>query len=307
MKRDFTGLIAASFTPMHEDGSVNLDRIGAIVDHLVRDGVAGVYVAGSTGEGISLTSQERRQVAEAIIRSAKGRLSVIVHVGHNSLREARELAAHAQQIGADAISAVAPSYFKPTSVEVLVDCMAEIASAAPKLPFYGYHIPSLTGIRLDPAEFLRQAAKCVPNLGGLKFTAPEIEEYQACLDLAKGRFTIFYGRDEMLLSALSVGARAAIGSTYNFATPLYRRLIEAFDRGDIQEARRCQALAAKMIRTIERYPIMPGLKAVMKIIGVDCGPTRLPLAALNSKQIKMLKRELEEIGFFQWARPCPDK
>ena len=132
------GLIAATYTPLRSNGSLNLDRVPPLVEHLLGDGVGGLYVCGSTGEGVSLTGDERRAVAEAYTAAAAGRVAVIVQVGHNSLAEARSLAEHAQQIGADAISATCPSYFKISTAELLVDCMAEAAAGAPDLPFYYY-------------------------------------------------------------------------------------------------------------------------------------------------------------------------
>ena len=303
MEYRLTGLIAATYTPMHEDGSLNLAQVPRMVDYLERAGVDGLYICGSTGEGMSLSGDERRAVAEAYVRAAKGRLKTIVQVGHNSLVESRQLAAHAQQIGADAASATAPSYFKVDSVEVLADCMAQVASGAPELPFYYYHIPSLTGVTLDMVDFLPIAAARTPNLVGMKYTAQEVHEYQACLGLDGGRFDILWGRDEMLLSALAVGARGAIGSTYNIAAPLYRRMMDAFDRKDIAEARRLQLRSIHMIRAIYRHPFHSAMKQVLKMLGIDCGPCRLPQPRIGSTQVAQLKRDLEEMGFFEWCRP----
>jgi N-acetylneuraminate lyase len=298
-----TGLVAATYTPMKPDGGLSLSRIAPIVDHLVACGARGLYVCGSTGEGMSLTGEERRAVAEAYARAAHGRLRVIVQVGHNSLAEARQLADHARKIGVDAISATAPSYFKITSVDGLVACMAEIAAGAPDLPFYYYHIPVLTGASLDMIEFLEQAPKRIANLAGVKYTAPTVHEFQTCLEFAGGRFDMLWGSDEMLLSALVVGARGAVGSTYNVAAPLYRRIFDAFDAGRLDEARRLQFLSVQMIRTLYRYPFHPAMKAVLKMLGLDCGPCRLPLPPLQSQDAESLRRELDAIGFFQWSKP----
>src|SRR4051812_41480967 len=146
------GLIAAVFTPLRPDGSLDLDRVGPLVEQLLGDGVDGIYAVGSTGEGVSLTTPERQQVASAYVSAAAGRCPVVVQVGHNSLAEARGLAAHAQRIGATAISATPPTYFRPDTLSVLVDCLAEITAGAPDLPFYYYHIPSKTGVTFDMVE-----------------------------------------------------------------------------------------------------------------------------------------------------------
>jgi N-acetylneuraminate lyase len=290
--------VAAVFTPMHGDATLNLDPVEPIVEYLIGKGVAGLYVCGTTGEGPSLSTEERKAVAAAYVSAARGRIPVVIQVGHTSVQEAAHLAAHAQAIGAAAISAVSPWYFKPASVDVLVDCLAMITAAAPDLPFYYYHQPALTGVQLDMLELLRLGPDRLPTFAGIKYSAQKVDDFQACVEFADGRYDILFGCDEMLLSGLAAGARGAVGSTYNFLAPLYRRVIEAFERGDLDEARRCQGLAVKLVHTIVRYRVHAGLKAAMKLIGIDCGPTRLPVAALQPKEVERLRQELDALGFF---------
>ncbi len=296
-----SGLIAAVFTPMHEDGALNLNAIASMVDFLISDGVAGFYVCGSTGEGPLLTAQERKAVAETFVKTTRGRIPVIVHVGHDSVRQAAELAAHAQQIGADAVAAIPPTYFGVASEQVLVACLAEIAAAAPEMPFYYYHVPRLTGVDFDLITFLELAEKRLPTLAGVKYTAPSVHEFQSLLRFRGGAYTILYGTDEMLSSALSVGAYGAIGTTYNFAAPLYQRIMAAHERGDAHAVEAEQYRSVEMIRLLYRYRGLPAFKAVMRLLGHDCGPTRLPLQALTPGEIENMKRELTEIGFFTWG------
>jgi N-acetylneuraminate lyase len=297
-----TGLIAATYTPMRTDGSLRLEQAPAMVDRLLNDGVSGLYVCGSTGEGMSLTSDERRGVAQAFTTAADGRMPVIIQVGHNSLADARQLAAHAQQIGADAISATCPSYFKVNTAQALVDCMAEVAAGAPDLPFYYYHIPALTGSPIDMVEFLQQAVERIPNLVGLKYTAPTVHDYQSCLLHDDGRFDVLWGVDEMLLSALVIGTRGGVGSTYNIAAPLYRAIITAFESGDLAEAARLQALSVELVRTLCKYPFHSAMKAVLKMLGNDVGVCRLPHPLLSADDIDALRTDLDTVGFFQWGR-----
>lgn len=292
------GLIAATFSTFHDDGSVNLGQIPAIVDKLAGDGLAGVFICGTNGEGPNLTVDERMAVAEAYMASAKGRLLVFVHVGHTSIAESRKLAAHAERIGADAISAVAAFYFKPASVSNLVDSMAQIAAAAPGTPFYYYHIPTLTGVGMDMLEFLRLGEERIPNLGGIKYTASTIHEYQACLNHKGGKFDVLYGYDELLLPALAVGARGAVGSTYNFAAPLYLRVMELFRDGQLDAAQQLQLLLVNMIREMVNFSPIPAQKAIMEMVGYDLGPSRLPLAPLSRQDKDKLRERLEAIGFF---------
>jgi N-acetylneuraminate lyase len=129
-----------------------------------------------------------------------------------------------------------------------------------------------------------------------------VDEYQQCLNTDEGRHDILWGCDEMLLSALAVGARGAIGSTYNIALPLYRRIIDAFAAGRMDEARRCQGLSVKLVRTIARWPFHPAMKETMKMIGLDCGRCRLPQPRLSKEDVVELKQALEEMGFFDQIR-----
>jgi N-acetylneuraminate lyase len=291
------GLIAATFSTFNADGSLNLSLVPALVDKLVSQGVKGVFICGTNGEGPNLTTEERMATVDAYIKAVNKRCLVLVHVGHSSIAEARRLAAHAQQAGADAISAVSAFYFKPASARTMVDCMAEIAVAAPALPFYYYHIPAITGVAVNPLEFLQLGEERIPNLAGIKYTAATLHEYQACLNYRDGKFDILFGYDELLLPALSVGAKGAIGSTYTFAAPLYLKVMELFNNAELEAAREMQYHAVKMIQCLGWHSPIPAQKAIMKLLGTDLGPCRLPLKALNSDQQAEIANYLEEIKF----------
>jgi N-acetylneuraminate lyase len=296
------GLVAAPFTPLHEDRSLNLEPIGPYAALLHRSGVVGAFVCGSTGEGVSLTTEERMRVAERWAADAPSGLKVIVHVGHTSIGDCRALAAHAQRIGAWATGAMAPYYFKPRTVEALAAFCAEVASAQ-DLPLYYYHIPVLTGVDLPMIDFLQAAADRVPNLAGIKFTHPNLMDYSLCRAFDGGRFDMLFGTDEMLLPALSMGARGAIGSTYNFAAPLYRRIIEAFGSGDIPTARALQMKSIELIRFVASVAgsYHTAAKAIMGLLGVPCGPLRTPLPNITDEQLRALREGLERIGFFEYC------
>ena len=292
------GLIAATFAAYNIDGSINLSIIPAIVDKMIEDGLTGVFICGTNGEGPNLTIDERMQIAEAYVKAANKRILVLVHVGHSSITECRKLAAHAEQIGADAISSVAAFYFKPNSVKNLVACIAEIASAAPNTPFYYYNIPTLTGVAMDMVDFLEQAEKAIPNLAGIKYTASTLHEYQACLAYKNGKYDILFGFDEMLLPALAVGAKGAIGSTYTFAAPLYLKVISLYEQGKADEAAAMQLNSVNMVRCLVKYPPIPAQRAIMKMEGFELGNCRLPLVALSKEDEDNFKKSLEEIDFF---------
>lgn len=294
------GLVAATFAPLSAEGELNLDAIGPMVDALVDANIAGLYVNGSTGEGVSLTGSERRQSAEEFVQAAGGRLPVIVQVGHTSVREAQQLAEHAASVGADAISATPPTYFKPATIGLLLDSLREIMRGAPSLPFYYYHIPRITGVDFDLHQLLTQASEELPQLNGVKYTAQSIHEFQACRAHFADQFDLLYGCDEMLLSGLAAGANGAVGSTYNFAPGLYRRLIEAYRQGENEAAQELQLRSVEMVQTFVRYPALPAQKAIMEMIGLPVGPPRLPWRDLTAEEKRTLESDLKSLGFFDW-------
>lgn len=293
-----TGLIAAPLTAMHEDGSVNLDQIPRQVELLVRGGVKGAFVCGTTGESMSLSVEERMEVAEAWKAASGDRLQLIVHVGHTSLPDAQRLAAHAQQIGADAVAAMAPCFFRPKSAGDLVAFCADLAAAAPDLPFYYYHIPSMTGVHVQMYDFLQALGDRIPTFAGIKFTHEDLMDFARCVRFAGGKYNMLFGRDEILLTGLILGARGAVGSTYNFAAHYYQDVLRAFEAGDMEAARSAQARATDMIAAFVPFGGIPAQKAIMRMIGVDCGPPRLPLTPLSDEAYDDLRTRLESLGFF---------
>lgn len=282
---------------MRADGSLNLDMIPQLANGLAANGVRGAFICGTTGEGFSLTTQERMQVAERWVQAAPKALKVIVHVAHNSLGESERLAAHAEQVGAAAIASVGPTFFRPPTLDQLVDFCAPVAAAAPKLPFYYYHMPAMTGVNPPMTDFLQAAAKRIPTLAGIKFTDENLMSYTQCLNLDEGRFNILFGRDEILLAALALGATGAVGSTYNYMAPVYHKVIAAFQAGDMAEARRWQKLSIDIIAVMIRHGGLPANKVIMGLIGLDCGPVRPPLRNLGTAEVESLRQDLERVGF----------
>jgi len=298
-----TGLVAAPYSPFHADGSLNPDAIAPYADFLIDKGIRGVFISGSTGEGHSLSVDERMTIADRWVKAVRKRIPVMVHVGHNSLAEARALAVQAQNIGADAIAALAPSYYKPKTVDDLIEFLAPIAAAASALPFYFYHIPSMTNVLLPMAELLRQGRKRIPTLNGLKFTHNDMMELQECLAAGGGDFDVVFGFDEMLLAGLALGCRGAVGSTYNLAAPIYLRLIAAFEKGDLATARREQFKSVQLARTLHEFGLMRAGKAVMALLGVNCGQVRPPLNPISGKEIEALRDRMNQLEIF--SPPLP--
>jgi N-acetylneuraminate lyase len=292
------GLIAAPHTPFDADGQVSPAGIDRLAEHLHTAAIDGVFVCGTTGEGMSLTTSERKAVTERWVQAAAGRYPVVVHVGHASGREARHLAAHASAVGAAAVAAVAPFYHKPADVRELAAALVEIGSAAPGVPFYFYDIPSFTGVRVPTADLMDHLADALPSFAGVKFSNPDLVLLQECLTVRSGSLDVLFGVDEMLLAGWALGVRGAVGSTYNFAAPLYRRMIAAFDAGDWDAARKLQRQSVAVVRALERFGGLSANKAVMALLGIDCGPTRPPLRPLEPAERVEFGHHLAELGFF---------
>jgi len=227
-----------------------------------------------------------------------------VHVGHASVAESEMLARHAAGVGADAIAALAPSFFLPATIEDLVAACAQIARAAPRTPFYYYHMPAMTGVGFPMATFLEMVGDRIPSLAGLKFTHENLMDYSRTVTASAGRFDVHFGRDEILLASLALRAKGAVGSTYNYAAPIYQRLLRSFVAGDLAMARFLQEQVIAMVALLQKHDGLAAGKAIMRLIGIDCGPARLPLRSLSREQESALAAELEHIGFFAWcSRP----
>ena len=298
---NMSGLVAAVVTPMDDRGDLNLGIIPQIVDHLESNGITGIYIAGSTGEGMSLTDEERRAVAEAYVGAAKGRLKTFVQVGHNSLRASAELAGHAEAIGADAVSATPTGYFKVSSEEELVEGLLPIVEAAAKTPFYYYHIPFLSGVNLDPMKLTDRAMDRLPTFCGIKYSDGGSLHNLPLLEKVGPGLEFLAGSDEAYLMSVAQGFRSAVGSTYNYAAPIYDRVREAVESGDLQEARLWQSRALEMIGAMFGTCGRSSLKVMMQMVGIDCGPVRRPIDPASPEQIAVLRAELEKMGWFDWV------
>lgn len=303
MAEHIQGLVAAPYTAMNPDYSINLDIIEKQSSFLYGNGVEGVFVCGTTGEGASLAIQEKKSISTRWADVSPDGLKVIVHVGAPCLEDCKTLAAHAQEIGAWGIGAIAPSFFKPRQVEDLVSYCAEIAASAPALPFYFYHMPSMTGVDFPMIHFLEKASKQIPNLAGIKYTYEDLMDYQLCLAFEDGRYDMLFGRDEILVCGLSLGARGAVGSTYNFASPLYTRIIAAFDEGDLTGARKLQKKSVDLLQLLFQTPasFQAVGKSIMKMLGVDCGPVRPPMTNMTRMAYENLEAGLDKLRFFEYC------
>ncbi|MBQ7471514.1 MAG: dihydrodipicolinate synthase family protein [Prevotella sp.] len=291
------GLIDAPFTPMKANGDVNLEPIAEYAALLQRNGLKGVFINGSSGEGYMLTTDERKALAERWVSVAPEGFKVIVHVGSCCLRESQELARHAQEIGASAIGSMAPPFPKIGRIEELVKYIEAIASCAPALPFYYYHIPAFNGAFLPMLELLKAVDGRIPNFAGIKYTYESLYEYNQCRLYKDGKFDMLHGQDETILPSLAQGG---IGGTTNYNGRELVGIIEAWKNGDLETAREKQNFSQAVINVICNYRgNIVGGKRIMKLIGFDMGPNRVPFRNMTDEEEQSMKKELEAIGFFE--------
>ena len=272
------GLIAAPFAPLSAKDEVMYDSIPGYYDFLERNKIVGAFINGSTGEGVSLTQKEKMKTVEAWTACSKEKktVKVISLVGGTSYKECIENAQHSAENGVDAIALLAPYYFKPAGAKQLAEFCALVAEAVPQIPVYFYHIPVLSGCYVNMYDFLQEAA-IIPNLAGIKYTHEDFMDFLSCIHFMDGKYDMMWGRDENMLSALVLGSRSAVGSTFNYAAPLYYQMIDAFDNGDLPLARKLQQMSIDMIRLLGKYGGIATGKAYMKYVGLDMGQFRLPV------------------------------
>lgn len=295
-----TGLIDAPFTPFYENGEVNLEPIEQYAKMLAKNGLKGVFINGSSGEGYMLTEDERMRLAERWVEVAPEGFKVIVHVGSTCVKSSERLAAHAQKIGTFGIGAMATPFPKIGRIEELVKYCEEIAAAAPELPFYYYHIPAFNGAYLSMLDFLKAVDGRIPNFAGIKYTYESLYEYNQCRLYANGKFDMLHGQDETILPCLAMGgAQGGIGGTTNYNGRCLVGILDAWKSGDLEKARELQNYAQEVINVICHFRgNIVGGKRIMKLIGLDLGKNRTPFNNMTDEEEARMKQELEAIDFF---------
>lgn len=286
----FEGVWPALVTPFTEDNVVNVAVLRQIVDYLIGKGVDGFYIGGTTGEGIFTPVEQRRLVIETVLDQVSDRLPVIVHVGCVAVKDAIELARHARENGAVAISSIVPPLYGSTAS--IVEYFRVVAQSAPGLPF----LPYLLNPNIDALALMCELMK-IPNVQGTKYTGPNMYEFRRILDLGLGNWTMFSGMDEQTLYAAMNGATGNIGSTVNFMPGAYRSIREHCLAGQYSEAQEIQLKANEVTSTMIDVGFSGALKEVMHILGFDCGAPRLPSMPLSNEQRSTLRVRLEQTEF----------
>lgn len=289
------GSVSAPFTPFKPDGEINYELFPAYSKYLQDQHFKHAFVNGTLAEGMSQTMDERKKTVEAWQKAADGKFGIIAHVGANNLRDAKELARHAEEVGVEAVAAFAPSFYKPKNEEALVEYMVELAAAAPNTPFYYYCINFVTGIYLNSAKFLRLAKDRIPNLCGLKHSSRELPSAHSCSLVDRDRFQVLIGSDVQFITCLSLKIEVPVMASY--LGNIFFNLKTAYDKGDMETALKIQEKAQDINNVRDRFGgDIPVAKKIFSIIsGVDVGPVRLPLTDISKESADELKQALMEL------------
>jgi len=283
---ELQGIYTALLTPFDSNDKINEKALVQLIRHNIKLGVQGFYVGGSTAEAFLLTTEERKQVMD-ICKAAAGDKKLIAHIGSISEKEALELALHAKELGYDAISSVAPFYYK-FSFEEIKNYYFRLAEKS-GMPVVVYHFPAFSGVSMgvkEIAAFLED-----DRFIGIKFTSNDFFTMEQVRAKFPGKL-VFNGYDEMMLAGLSMGADGGIGSTYNFMADKFVKIRELFQAGDIAQAQKIQKEANRIITILCQIGVMQAEKEVLNQLGIDFGNCRKPFSEPTQEQKDLIAKEI---------------
>lgn len=285
--KNLKGIVPALLTPFTADNRINHPVLRELVRRNLEQGVSAFYVAGSTAEAFLLTTAERKAILETVVDEVAGRCGVIAHIGAISQDAATELALHARETGADAISSIPPFYYPFTFDEIKAYYFGIVEASG--MPMIIYNFPAFSGVKLDVvniAQFL-----CDDRFIGVKHTS---QDFYA-LNRFKTAFPdklVFNGFDEMFVSGMAMGADGAIGSTFNFMADKFIAMKKLCDDGHFDKARAMQSKVNDLIQVLITVGVLPGEKEIMNLMGLDFGGCRKPFKSISEAERAMLKQAL---------------
>lgn len=284
------GILCALITPLREDQSPDEAALGPLIDFQIEGGIHGLFVLGTTGEGVLLDPGERRRVAEAAVERVGGRVPVVIHCGAPDTKTAADLARHAEAAGAQAVAVVAPYYFRYGD-EALFRHFAAVAEAAPGVDHYVYQNPETVGYSLDVDLILRLVDE-VANVRGVKDTGDSIGRITAYLAHRGTRPDVYAGNNAIILPALFVGARGAVSALANIVPELVVGIYEAWREGRVDDARELQFTLARLQQALRGFPSVAAVKHLVAGRGLPAGSARAPQHLLTPDQAAALHERL---------------
>jgi N-acetylneuraminate lyase len=295
MCAEFSGAWPALVSPVTPDGDVNVPVTRDLTAYLLDKGIGGLYLCGSTGEGVYMSVPDRKLISEVVMTEVQGRVPIIIHVGSVASRDAVDLARHARDIGADGVASILPPMNH--SLEHIYLHYETIAAAVPDSPFYPY----IFGGQLDAVSLMKELLVRVPNVGGAKYTGPNMYEYKQLLDLRDKDWTIFLGMDPQCVFGAMFGGRGNIGTTLNYHPGIFREIHNSVAQGDYVRAVELQVRANRVTQVLHKYGLMSTLRVAMLMLGFDVGGPRLPTPPLPEEKVGEVRQALEEADFMEIA------
>ncbi|MGQ7336451.1 dihydrodipicolinate synthase family protein [Streptococcus suis] len=283
----YHGIIPAFYACYDEAGDISSERVKALVQYFIDKGVQGLYVNGSSGECIYQSVADRKQILEAVMEVAKGKLTIINHVACNNLKDSVELARHSEELGVDAIAAIPPIYFRLPEYSIAAYWNG-ISAAAPNTDFIIYNIPQLAGVALTPSLYEEMLKN--PRVVGVKNSSMPVQDIDTFVSLGGEDYVVFNGPDEQFLGGRLMGAKGGIGGTYGAMPELFLRLNQLIADKDLETARQLQATINTIIGKLvsghgHMYAV---IKEVIRINdGLDIGSVREPLTALTEADLSI--------------------
>ena len=286
----FTGAGVAIVTPMKENGDVNFEKLGEILEEQIKEETDSIVICGTTGESSTLTHEEHLETIKYTIDKVNKRIPVIAGTGSNCTETAIYLSTEAEKYGADGVLLVTPYYNKATQ-KGLIEHYTKIANSI-KIPVILYNVPSRTGINIQP-KTVAYLVEHVDNIVGIKEASGDIAEMAA---LTKGKLDIYSGNDNQIVPLLSLGGKGVISVLSNVAPRFTHDMVEKYLNGDVKESCDMQLDAMPLINALfsEVNPIP--VKAAMNLMGMEVGPLRSPLTEMEEANKEKLKEEMVKFG-----------
>lgn len=288
----FRGAATAMITPMREDGSVDYEAMGRLIDWQIEQGIDALLIAGTSGEGSTLSDEEHREVLQFAVNQARGRVPMIAGTGSNDTAYACDLTKYACQIGYDACLVVTP-YYNKTTQRGLIRMYKTIADASTK-PLILYNVPSRTGISLAPATVAELSS--YPHIDAIKEASGNISAIADIAASVTEGFTIYSGNDDQIIPILSLGGQGVISVLSNLLPKETSAMVHAYLEGNIEQARTMQLQYLPLIHALfcETNPIP--VKAAMALLGYGTNTLRLPLVTMESEHEAQLRARMQEVG-----------
>ncbi len=289
---DIKGIIAPIVTPMHEDESINLDELRRQVDRQIEAGIHGIFPFGTNGEGYILGGEEKEAVLATVIDQVAGRVPVYAGTGCISTRETIEQCKMAEELGADILSVVTPSFAKASQHE-LIEHYTKVAEAVPNMPIVLYNIPMRTGNALEPATVVELAQ--IDNIVGAKDSSGDWDNLSAYIELTKDMdFAVLSGNDALILKALQAGAKGAIAGCANVYPKNMVGIYENWAAGNMEAAEECQGNVAALRACFKYGNPNTVVKTAVNLLGYPVGKCRAPFNYLPDEGIEALKAALAD-------------